>query len=193
MKSSGAEPGHLGAKPGRPPKEERHGGIVRFLERATGALADLAGHLAAAMMLLLTLAIVLGIGLRIVHIDNSWTYDLDLFSLVWLAFIGAVLTSLRNHHVTAGIALENLLGRGTLLGLLRFAIVAAFLVLFTISGYRQAYSSFITHETTLDVAQWPTWVAEAALPLGTALWLIAEAHKLLRKFTGSSTHQNLEQ
>jgi TRAP-type C4-dicarboxylate transport system permease small subunit len=189
MKDQGIESGDFGAETGRPPKESRHGGIVRFLERATGGLADLAGHLAAAMMLVLALAIVLGIVLRIVHIDNSWTYDLDLFSLVWLAFVGAVLTSLRNHHVTAGIALENLLGRGTLLGLLRFAIVAAFLVMFTISGYRQAYSSFVTHETTLDVAQWPTWVAEAALPLGTALWLIAEAHKLLRKFTGSDARE----
>jgi TRAP-type C4-dicarboxylate transport system permease small subunit len=162
------------------------GGIAWRLGRIMGRLADGTGHLAAATLLVLTFSIVLGITLRIVHIDNSWTYDLDLFSLAWLAFIGAVLTSLRNHHVTAGIALENLLGgRGTLLSLIRFAIIATFLVVFTISGYRQAYTSFVTHETTLDVVLWPVWVAEAALPVGAVLWLVAEIHKLLRRFTGS--------
>ena len=146
---------------------------------------SLDGTLAAAALLILTLSIVLGITLREVHIDNSWTFDLDLFTLVWLSFIGAVLTSLRDHHVTAGIALENLLGgRGTLLAILRFAIVAAFLVMFAVSGYRQAQSSLLTHETTLDVAVWPVWAAKAALPLGAALWLVAETHKLLRRFTG---------
>lgn len=150
--------------------------------RVCGRLADATGHLAAAMLLLLTLAIVLGITLRWVGIDNSWTYDLDLFSLVWVAFAGAVLTSWRDHHVTAGIALENLLGgRGTVLSLVRFAIVAGFLVLFTVSGYQQTKVSLVTHETTLDIAQWPVWIAQAALPLGTALWAIAELAKLLRR------------
>ena len=170
------------------PSENRTGsrdGIARHLQVATGRLADGAGHLAAAILLILTLSIVLGITLREVHIDNSWTFDLDLFTLAWLSFIGAVLTSLRDHHVTAGIALENLLGgRGTLLAILRFAIAATFLVMFAISGYRQAHSSFVTNETTLDVVAWPVWVAKAALPLGAALWLAAEAHKLLRRFTG---------
>jgi C4-dicarboxylate transporter, DctQ subunit len=166
------------------PVEPRDGVALR-LQVVTGRLADGAGHLAAATLLILALSIVLGITLREVHIDNSWTYDLDLYMLAWLSFIGAVLTSLRDHHVTAGIALENFLGgRGKLFGILRFAIVATFLVMFTISGLRQAHSSFVSNETTLDVVQWPVWVAKVALPLGAALWLAAEAHKLLRLFTG---------
>jgi C4-dicarboxylate transporter, DctQ subunit len=164
---------------------EPHGGVGLRLQVVTGHLADGTGHFAAATLLVLALSIVLGISLRVVHIDNSWTYDLDLYMLAWLSFIGAVLTSLRDHHVTAGIALENLVGgRGKLLSVVRFAIVATFLVMFTISGFRQAYSSFVTNETTLDVVQWPVWIAKAALPLGAALWLAAEAHKLLRRFTG---------
>lgn len=150
--------------------------------RVTGALADGAGHLASVLMLVLAGSIILGIVLRLLHIDNSWTYDLDLFSLLWLAFIGAVLTSYHDHHVTAGIALENMLGsRGAVLSLIRFVIVAGFLALFTVSAYRQWHTSFTTNETTLDVVLWHTWVAKAALPVGTALWLVAEAHKLLRR------------
>lgn len=158
--------------------------IALRLKAVTGRLAAATGHLAAAIILLLAATIVMGIALRIIGIDNYWTYDLDLFSLAWLAFVGAVLTSLRGHHVTAGIALENMLGgRGTVLALLRFAIVAAFLVIFAVSGYRQAYTSYLTHETTIDVVAWPVWIAEAALPLGAILWLIAEIYKLLRWLT----------
>lgn len=138
------------------------------------------------MMLVLTLAIVLGITLRWGGIDNSWTYDLDLFALVWVAFAGAVLTARRDHHVTAGIALENLLGgRGRLLSVLRFIVVAGFLGLFVISGWRQAQVSWATHETTLDTAQWPVWVAQAALPFGALLWIVAELAKLLTKLSGT--------
>jgi len=168
-----------------PPMHKRSGIALR-LRAVTGHLSEGAGHLAAATLLVLTLSIVLGIALRVVNIDNSWTYDLSLFALAWLSFIGAVLTSLRDHHVTAGIALENLLGgRGTLLAILRFVIVAAFLVMLTVSGYREAHSSFLNSETTLDVVQWPVWVAKTALPVGAALWLVAETHKLFRRFTGS--------
>lgn len=159
--------------------------IALALVWVTGRLADGTGHMAGVALLVLTISIVLGITLRVLHIDNSWTFDLDLFSLAWLAFIGAVLTSLRSHHVTAGIALENILGgRGTLLSILRFGILATFLVMFVISGYRQAVTSFVTHETTLDVVEWPVWVAKAALPVGAVFWLAAEVHKLLRRFTG---------
>jgi TRAP-type C4-dicarboxylate transport system permease small subunit len=181
--TTGSQPAEGGDPVGKPAAWR---GIAVRLAAGTRYLADGAGHLAAVTLLVLSFSIVLGITLRIVHIDNSWTYDLDLFSLAWLAFIGTVLTSLRDHHVTAGIALENFLGgRGTLLSLLRFAIVAAFLLLFIVSGYRQAVSSFVTHETTLDVVEWPVWVEKAALPLGAVLWLVAEIHKLLRRFIGT--------
>lgn len=152
-----------------------------------GAIADAAGHVAAFVLLLLTLAIVLGITLRWIGIDNAWTYDLDLYTLVWVSFIGAVLTARRDRHVTAGIALENIFGgRGTALAIIRAIIIIVFLALFTISGWWAALESWETQETTIDIAQWPVWVAKAALPAGAALWAIAEAAKLLRRFGGAA-------
>ena len=153
--------------------------------RLLGRLADGAGHAAAVAYMVLTCSIILGIALRLFDIDNSWTYDVDLFALIWLAFLGAAFTSLRDHHVTAGIALENMFGgRGLVLSIIRYLIVAAFLVLFTVSGYQQALGSFVNHETTLDVMGWPVWIADSALPVGTFLWLVAETYKLLRRFAG---------
>lgn len=145
-------------------------------------VADAAGHGAALVLLLLTLSIVLGITLRWIGIDNSWTYDMDLFTLVWTAFAGAVYTSLREHHVTAGIALENVFGgRGTILSIIRFVIIVGFLIVLTISGYEQAQVSFVTGKTTLDISEWPVWIAQASLPLGAGLWAVAETSKFLRR------------
>lgn len=159
--------------------------LARSLARITDRIVDITGHVAAAMLLLLTLSIVAGITLRLFSIDNSWTYDLDLYSLIWLAFLGAVYTARQGQHVSAGIALENILGgRGMILGVIRFAVIAAFLVVFTVSGWQQALNSYQTGETTLDVVQWPVWVAAAALPAGTGLWLLAEISRMLRHFAG---------
>lgn len=163
-----------------PPRGWRRRAVA--LADASVAVADATGDFAALMLLMLTLGIVLGITLRWVDIDNSWTYDFDLFSLVWVAFAGAVFTARRDRHVTAGIALENMLGgRGTAVSVLRFAIVGIFLVLFAISGFREALDSLQTHETTFDTVEWPVWTTKAALPVGAALWALIEAAKFLRR------------
>lgn len=156
---------------------------------AAALVSDLMGHIAAFVLVLLTLGIVLGIVLRWVGIDNSWTYDFDLFTLVWAAFGGAAYTSLRGRHVTAGIALENIFGRGTVLAALRFVIVAGFLVLFVVSGYWDTLSSWQTNETTVDVDQWPVWIAKAALPVGIGAWAVAELAKFLRQLAGLAVEQ----
>jgi C4-dicarboxylate transporter, DctQ subunit len=169
------------------------GGVLALCANIAGGIADVLGHVASFVLVLLTLGIVLGITLRWVGIDNSWTYDFDLFMLVWTAFAGAAYTSLRGRHVTAGIAIENVIGRGTLLGLLRFVIVVGFLVLFAISGIWDTLSSYQTNETTIDVDQWPVWIAKAALPIGISIWAVAELAKFLRQVAGlpPTVHESL--
>ncbi|HZD89439.1 MAG TPA: TRAP transporter small permease [Pseudolabrys sp.] len=158
---------------------------VAAIGDAAAALVDWLGHAASAVLLMLTVGIVLGISLRWAGIDNSWTYDFDLFTLVGAGFGGAAFTALRGRHVTAGIALENVLGgRGNILSLIRFVIVVGFLILFLTSGYWDTLSSFQTHETTIDVDQWPMWVAKMSLPIGAAGWAIAELAKFLRQLAG---------
>jgi TRAP-type C4-dicarboxylate transport system permease small subunit len=159
-------------------------GAVAGCAHAAGLAADAMGHIASAVLVVLTVSIMLGIALRWVGIDNSWTYDLDTFALVWSAFAGAAYTSLRGRHVTAGIALENMIGRATVLSVLRFAIVGGFLALFFVSAYWDTSGSYQTAETTIDVDQWPVWIAKAALPAGLAFWFLAELAKFLRAMLG---------
>lgn len=159
-------------------------GAVAGCAHAAAFAADMVGHIASAILVLLTLSIMLGIVLRWIGIDNSWTYDLDTFTLVWSAFAGAAYTALRGRHVTAGIALENLIGRATVLSVLRFVIIGGFLLLFLTSAYWDTMGSYQTAETTIDVDQWPMWVAKASLVVGLAFWFLAELSKFLRAMLG---------
>ena len=161
---------------------------VRVVLWVTDRLGQGVGHLSAILMVIMTLSILLGIVMRATHIDNSWTYDVDLFALIWVAFVGASFTALREEHVTSGIALENAYPRcaGVML-VLRFVIMAAFLVTFTVSGLSQFLNSVQTSETTLDVMSWPVWIPHLALPVGTLLWLIFEIHHFLRRLSAKRT------
>jgi TRAP-type C4-dicarboxylate transport system permease small subunit len=159
---------------GASPRACRRGG------RVLAVVADGAGHLAAALLLLLAVSIVLGIVLRWFSVDNTPAYNMSLFALVWTAFVGAAFTALREHHVTAGIALEKWIGYGTAFRVVRFVIVCGFLVLLAISGFHQAHDSLSSHKTTLDLSQWPVWMGEAAVPVGAVLWMVAVVAIFLR-------------
>jgi TRAP-type C4-dicarboxylate transport system permease small subunit len=157
---------------------------LQRVSRWLAGLADIAGTGASLALLALTVGIICSIGLRRINIDNEWTYDLVLFSMMWTAMVGAAFTAIRDLHVTAGIALENMTrGRAAaiVLGILRFLIIATFLVLLIGSGYRQAANSLANHKTTLDIPKWPVWIAQAAIPIGGIAWLAAEAAKVLKK------------
>ena len=149
---------------------------ARFCSHA----ADAAGHLAAALLVVLTVAIVLGIVVRGLGRENTAEYNLSLYSLVWMAFTGAAYTALREHHVTAGIALEKWIGHARAFRAARFVIVCTFLVVLALSGWRQALDAFQSHRATLDLTQWPVWVQQAAVPVGAVLWILAAAAVLLR-------------
>lgn len=152
-----------------------------------GWLGLAAGAVAAVITIVLAASVLLGIVLRSIAIDNAWTFDLDTFCLIWLAFLGAAYTGYRGAHVTPGISLEHLFGRGAiLLAVLRFVIVAGFLGVFVYSGYQQFHSSLLFNEKTLDIAQWPVWIAKLALPVGAVAWLAGEIHKMLSLLAGTA-------
>lgn len=159
-------------------------------------LADLmtasAGFFGAVGLLALTAGIVIGIVFRFIGIDNTWTFDFDLYGLAWTAFVGAVLTARQDLHVTAGISLENYApaALSKWIKLLRFVVTIGFLCLLCYAGAIAAASSFNGHEKTIDVAQWPVWIAKISVPIGTGFWALAEFAKLVRALSrlGNETH-----
>ena len=154
--------------------------ILSGATAATGWVGRAAGVVAGIATLILAAAVLLGIALRALSIDNTWAYDLDHFTLVWLAFVGAAYTGYKAAHVTAGISLEHVLGRGAiLLVIVRFILVAGFLAVFAWAGYQQVQDSWLFNEKTLDAIQWPMWAAKLSLPVGALAWLVGELHQFL--------------
>lgn len=159
-------------------------GVVK---KILDAIAEIVGYVSAVVMVILVVSITLGIVMRTWNMDNTWTYDVDLFALIWLAFVGAAYTHMRGHHVTSGLSPELLFPRQKMLfTVIRFIIIVGFLAVFTVSGWAQFMNSVVTHETTIDVMSWPVWVATLALPVGTFLWLLAEVRALLASLKGRS-------
>ncbi|TMV83946.1 TRAP transporter small permease [Thioclava sp. BHET1] len=157
------------------------GGLLWIL-RICDLVTDIVGVIGGLALIALTTGIVLGIGLREIGIDNTWTYDFDLYGLVWTAFVGAVLTARQGRHVTAGIALELYTPPKVTIfvRLLRALLVIAFLCLLTYAGWVEAASSYSGNETTIDVAQWPVWIAKIALPIGAGFWGLVEIARTIR-------------
>ena len=178
------------SEPDKPETVDRKTSAVVRLAGIGDWIADAIGTIGRVALISLSAGLILGIGMRWVGIDNTWTYDLDLFSLVWLAFAGAVLTARRDRHVTAGIALEHLFRGRLRLAFrgLRVAIVVVFLCLLAVSGWRDAMSSLHTHETTIDVVAWPMWIAKIVIPLGALCWAVAEISKFILRRPGRESN-----
>lgn len=161
--------------------------LANRLRSITHWIGEAVGYFSCVVLITLVCSITLGIVMRAISIDNSWTYDLDLFALIWFAFVGAAFTAVRGQHVTSGLSPEMLFTNSKILFVwIRFVIISIFLVIFTISGFAQFLNSVQTHETTLDVMSWPVWVATMALPVGSLLWLVAETHGLLQQLGARS-------
>lgn len=150
--------------------------------RLFSILADLLGHVAALSLVVLTVALTLGVGLRWVKLDSAWTYDVGLFALMWVAFVGAAYCALRDFHVTAGISLEHFIKQGhRLILIIRYLILVVFLAIFLFSAWNKFIETLLTHQTTVDSMRWELWIAQISAPIGIAGWLLADLGRFIRK------------
>lgn len=148
--------------------------IGRALSRVADTVGMAAAAVAAAALIAMTGAVVYSVGARATGAAVTWPFDLEVFTAVWLAMVGAAYTARQGAHVTAGISLGRWLrGRaGRVLQELRILVVCAYLTVITWTGVVQAHKALSAHEVTNDTLRWPVWVAELAIPVGAAAWLI---------------------
>ncbi|MGB6008924.1 TRAP transporter small permease [Castellaniella sp.] len=145
-------------------------------------ISDVLGHIAAAALIVLTIALTLGVGLRLFRVDSSWTYNIGLFSLMWVAFIGASYCALRDFHVTAGISIEHFIHRGhRVIVALRYVVLLVFLAVFLFSAWNKFLETLLTHQRTVDSLRWELWIAQISAPIGIGGWLLADLGKFIRK------------
>ncbi|MGH8600972.1 MAG: TRAP transporter small permease [Burkholderiales bacterium] len=138
------------------------------------------GVIAGLALVILSASILYGVTLRMLGIEDIWSFDLDIFVMIWFGMVGAAYTAHLDSHVTAGIALERRWTRaaGTL-RILRFILTAIYLLALAFFGVILTWQSFQSHTTTWDLALWPEWVAQAAVPVGALAWLAVILRRLI--------------
>lgn len=155
---------------------ETHGmrRIGRALSRIADAIGLAAAAVASAALVAMTGAVVYAVCARAVGAAVTWPFDLEVFTAVWLAMVGAAYTARQGAHVTAGISLARWVRgpAGRVLQELRVLVVCAYLAVITWTGVVQAQKALSAHEATNDALRWPVWVAEIAVPIGAAAWLV---------------------
>lgn len=156
--------------------EETSGSGANGTEAET-RLSRLVGRFAAwvagVALVALSAAILYGVVLRAAKITDTWSYDFDVFVMVWFGMIGAAYTAYLNSHVTAGIALERYWERAAnALRLARFALTSLYLLALVFFGIFLTWQAYTSHSRTFDLAMWPNWVPLFAVPVGAAAWLV---------------------
>jgi len=160
--------------------------LARFGER----LGWIVGHAGILGTVALTVSVCVDVAMRWSGLDTEWVFDLNLFAIMWLAAAGAALTALHHAHVTAGIALERFFPRArVVLNVMRAVIIIPFLLLVAVSGAIQAIQAFHVHQTTFDLAAWPVWIAQIAIPIGMFAWAAVEFAFTLRGFKTPQPHE----
>lgn len=146
--------------------EQPEPGKRRWLGTLTAGVASLA-------LVALSASILYGVILRAAKITDTWSYDFDTFVMVWFGMVGAAYTAHLDSHVTAGIALERYWQRaGNLLRLMRFALTSVYLLALVFFGTYLTWQDYTSHSRTFDLAMWPNWVAQFAVPVGALAWLM---------------------
>ncbi|UQG62675.1 TRAP transporter small permease (plasmid) [Marinobacter sp. M3C] len=159
---------------------ERKHGLLAGLAVVCFRIADVFGHIASVALVVLTITLTVGAASRWFYVDGSWTYNASLFALMWMTFTGAGFCALREFHVTAGISLENFVGRGhRFIRGIRYFILIIFLAVFFFSAWNKFLETLLTHQTTADLWRWPMWIAQISAPLGVGCWLLADIGKFI--------------
>lgn len=113
-----------------------------------------------------------------------WADELARHCLVWMVFIGMVVSLVRGQHVTVDLLLEKYSGR-----LRRWALTAIDLaggILFGVLLYGGVLLMQLTATQTTSGMGIPKSAVYAALPIGSMLMLIEFALRIRRRFAGAS-------
>lgn len=153
--------------------------VISMILRITKLSRKFVEFISGLSLLILLFTIVASIVIRSFHYDNSWSFDGTLYSLQWLAFVGAAYTAYRGGHITSGISLENIFPKlHGILSTFRYMIMIIPIIGFIVIGFQQTINSFMDNEALLDTLAWPVWIARLSIPIGMIFWLLATVQSL---------------
>ncbi len=130
---------------------------------------------------ILAVALIAGICLNFINVCGRYLADvsiggsdeIEIYILIWIAFLGGAVVSWRGQHLRMDVLLEtappSVRRIVTFAEVLVTGVVAAFVAWQSILYVRRIY----TLGAVSDIAQLPTWIPHSAVPLGLTLMVIA--------------------
>ena len=141
----------------------------RFFERLAFWIERI---LAIAFMAAVALSFVNVVGRYLLGVTVTWADEVQIYIMIWMAFLGAVVVSWRRMHLRMDLLFKMLPARlRQFVSLLELAsmIVLAGVVLFLSGQY--TYNMFTLNRLS-DVAQLPMWIPHSGVALGFGLILL---------------------
>jgi TRAP-type C4-dicarboxylate transport system permease small subunit len=136
--------------------------------------------LASLLEKILAIALIAGICLNFINVCGRYLADvsiggsdeIEIYILIWIAFLGSAVVSWRGQHLRMDVLLETA-GRSvrrivTFAEVLVTGVVAAFVAYQSFLYVRRIY----TLGAVSDIAQLPTWIPHSAVPLSLTLMVI---------------------
>lgn len=121
----------------------------------------------------LALVVVVGVGFRKAGASLVWYDEVASILLAWLTYYGAALAALHRAHIGMPTVVDRLRGRlRTVTVLAGEACTLTFFAVLTWAGVRVL--SVLGGTTLVSLPSIPMWVAQSVIPIGGALFIVAE-------------------
>jgi TRAP-type C4-dicarboxylate transport system permease small subunit len=149
---------------------------VSSLERWRKRIERLFEWISVALLVVLAIEVLAGIAFRFAGRPLSWYDELASVLLAWLTYYAAALAALKRSHI-AFPGLVNALGRGprVVTLVIREVAVFGFFVILAVEGWKILDALAGETLVTIDV---PVRLTQSVIPIGGALFVLAEALNL---------------
>lgn len=121
----------------------------------------------------MAVVVVVGVGFRKIGASLVWYDEVASILLAWLTYYGAALAALHRAHIGMPTVVDRMRGRlRTATVLAGEACTLAFFGVLTWAGVRVL--SVLGGTTLVSLPSVPMWVAQSVIPIGGALFIVAE-------------------
>lgn len=143
-----------------------HKGFERLLE-----------YIVIALMVIMTVEVLLGVTYRKIGMSLSWYDEVAEVTLAWLTYYGSALAALKGAHIGFPGLLDALKPRLRLpLVIIGEFFVFAFFAALTWTGVQVL--DVLATDTLVSLPQVPVSLTQSVIPIGGALFMLAEAMRL---------------
>lgn len=164
--TGGTDPGFGGTDGVDTGVESRESGLRRTLRTVLEVVV-------LGLMAALALVVVVGVGFRKAGASLVWYDEVASILLAWLTYYGAALAALHRAHIGMPTVVDRM--RGSLRKATVLAGEACTLAFFAVLTWAGARVLAVLGGTTLvSLPSVPMWVAQSVIPIGGALFILAE-------------------